>query len=80
MQKQYLKTARPPLRGEGAGGEGFIQERTKMKRRRARSLESIEFACNQRSATNELADNVWQWIRNRKIDGAKLRREYPIPT
>jgi very-short-patch-repair endonuclease len=76
MQKQYLKTARPPF----LRGEGFIQERTKMKRRRARSLESIEFACNQRSATNELAANVWQWIRNRKIDGAKLRREYPIPT
>lgn len=50
-----------------------------MKRSRARSQESIEFARNQRRTSNEFAATVWQWIRNRQIGGAKFRREYPIP-
>ncbi|HMO13601.1 MAG TPA: endonuclease domain-containing protein [Pirellulaceae bacterium] len=50
-----------------------------MKRSRARSEESIEFARNQRRTANEFASTVWQWIRNRQIHGAKFRREYPMP-
>ncbi|MCU0709854.1 MAG: endonuclease domain-containing protein [Pirellula sp.] len=50
-----------------------------MKRSNARSSEAIEFAKSQRRASNEFASTVWQWIRNRQIDGAKFRREFPIP-
>jgi very-short-patch-repair endonuclease len=50
-----------------------------MKRREARSSESIEFAKNQRRTANEFASTVWQWIRNRQIEGVKFRREFPIP-
>ena len=49
-----------------------------MKRREARSSESIEFAKNQRRTANEFASTVWQWIRNRQIEGVKFRREFPI--
>ncbi|AMV30634.1 hypothetical protein VN12_00865 [Pirellula sp. SH-Sr6A] len=50
-----------------------------MKRSRSRSKEAIEFAQSQRRTSNEFSTNVWQWIRNRQIQGLKFRREYPIP-
>ena len=50
-----------------------------MKRSRARSAETIEFARSQRASANEFADTVWQWVRNRQICNQKFRREYPIP-
>lgn len=49
-----------------------------MKHSQARSPEAIEFARSQRRTANEFASTVWQWIRNRQIDGAKFRREFPI--
>ncbi len=48
-----------------------------MKRSRARSPETIEFARAQRATANEFADTVWQWIR--QICKQKFRREHPIP-
>ncbi|AMV30646.1 hypothetical protein VN12_00925 [Pirellula sp. SH-Sr6A] len=50
-----------------------------MKRSRSRSKEAIEFAQSKRRTSNEFSTNVWQWIRNRQIQGLKFRREYPIP-
>ncbi len=49
------------------------------KRSCARSDEAIEFARDQRRASNEFAAIVWQWIRNRQICRLKFRREFPIP-
>jgi very-short-patch-repair endonuclease len=50
-----------------------------MKRNRARSPEAVEFARLQRATTNEFANTVWQWVRNRQICNQKFRREYAIP-
>ena len=50
-----------------------------VKRRESRSSEAIEFARSQRRTANEFSSTVWQWIRNRQIDGVKFRREFPIP-
>lgn len=50
-----------------------------MKRSPTRSKQAIEFARYQRRTANEFANTVWQWIRNRQIDRAKFRREFPIP-
>lgn len=50
-----------------------------VKRSRARSPESTEFERNQRRTSNDFAATVWQWIRNRQIDGTKFRRKYQIP-
>jgi very-short-patch-repair endonuclease len=50
-----------------------------MKHSKARSADAIEFARGQRRTANEFASTVWQWIRNRQIDGIKFRREFPIP-
>jgi very-short-patch-repair endonuclease len=50
-----------------------------MKRSRARSPETIQFARTERATANEFAATVWQWVRNRRIANQKFRREYPIP-
>ncbi len=50
-----------------------------MKRSRARSPETIEFARAERAAMNEFARIVWQWVRNRQICDQRFRREYAIP-
>ncbi len=50
-----------------------------MKRKSARAPKAINFAREQRRLSNDFAETVWQWIRNRKIDNAKFRREVPIP-
>ena len=50
-----------------------------MKRSKARTDTSIDFARSQRRTSNEFATTVWQWIRNRQIHRVKFRREFPIP-
>src|SRR5581483_2817816 len=50
-----------------------------MKRSRARSPETIQFARDQRAAVNEFAQTVWQWVRNRQVCRQKFRHEYPVP-
>ena len=48
-------------------------------RSRARSDESIRFAREQRSFSNDLVNQVWELLRNRRCRGQKFRREYPVP-
>lgn len=50
-----------------------------MKRSRARSKKSIDFAKSQRQMSSDYVLTVWHWLRDRKISGQKFRREHPIP-
>jgi very-short-patch-repair endonuclease len=50
-----------------------------MKRSRARSPAAINFARTERATSNDFAQTIWQWVRNRQIHGQKFRREVPIP-
>jgi very-short-patch-repair endonuclease len=48
-------------------------------RSESRAEDRIEFARSQRTFSNEFAAIMWQALRNRKCEGMKFRREYPIP-
>ena len=50
-----------------------------MNRRFRRDAEAITFARDQRAKANEFSQDVWQMVRNRRCQGQKFRREYPIP-
>jgi very-short-patch-repair endonuclease len=50
-----------------------------MRKSRARSHESIEFAKSQRRMSSDYVLTVWQWLRDRRICKQKFRREHPIP-
>jgi very-short-patch-repair endonuclease len=50
-----------------------------MKQGRIRNPEAIEFARDQRARANDIAQTVWQWVRNRGICRQKFRREDPRP-
>jgi len=54
--------------------------KTSQKRRakRKRNPEATQFARDQRETANEFAQDVWQWLRNRRCCGEKFRREHPI--
>ncbi|MBL8854721.1 MAG: DUF559 domain-containing protein [Planctomycetaceae bacterium] len=45
----------------------------------SRAEDRVEFARSQRAYANEFAANMWQQLRNRRCEGKKFRREYPIP-
>ncbi len=82
VRQLMIITPLAPLRGEGLGVRGsfeFGNRSLEMKRSQARSTQAIEFARTQRQQSNEFAETVWQWVRNRRILGMKFRREYPIP-
>jgi very-short-patch-repair endonuclease len=68
-----------PLGERGLGGEGVEVKRRRTTRTAGRDESNLEFAKTQREFSNEFADKVWYWLRNRKIHDAKFRREYPIP-
>ncbi len=47
--------------------------------RRTRSVsERILFACQQRQQANEYSKDLWEFVRGRRILGAKFRREHPL--
>jgi very-short-patch-repair endonuclease len=48
-------------------------------RSESRAEDPIEFARSQRTFSNEFAANMWQQLRNRRCEGMKFRREFPIP-
>ena len=56
-----------------------MNERSHATQRCRRDPEAITFARDQRTRSNEFAQDVWQMVRNRRCRGLKFRREHPIP-
>ncbi|WP_145391816.1 DUF559 domain-containing protein [Stieleria neptunia] len=48
------------------------------RRTRNRNPEAIELARNQRAIANEFANDVWQFVRDRRCCDEKFRRVYVI--
>jgi len=71
-QHQEHGTTHPSPSGRGAGGEGTIPRKPPL------PSDFIEFARKLRSEQTDAEQLVWSLLRDRRLAGAKFRRQHPL--
>jgi very-short-patch-repair endonuclease len=79
----YVKAARyiklPSPSGRGAGGEGDVRSERRHHVKLPLPPEHLEFTRTLRTQQTDAENLVWSLLRNRRLGGAKFRRQHPLP-